>query len=56
MPPDEMAEIPADPADPLDGETPESVRKGLADWLWVPLLTVAVAAAVVAIGRATFVA
>ncbi len=55
MPPDEPG---LDPADTLGEDPSEMVaqRSGLADWLWVPLLTAAIAAGLFAIGRATFVA
>jgi len=37
-------------------QPPVSGRAGLPDWVWVPLLTVAILAALIVIGRQTFVA
>jgi hypothetical protein len=49
MPPDEPAEQPV--------EHPSgAARTGLPDWLWMTLLTVAILAALIVIGRGTFVA
>jgi hypothetical protein len=45
MPPDESAEQPV-----------VAGRTGLPDWAWATLLTVAIVAALIVIGRATFVA
>ena len=53
MPPDEK---PALTADADAGAESETDRAGLADWLWVPLLTAAILAALIVIGRDTFVA
>jgi hypothetical protein len=53
MPPEDPVAEPA--AEAID-EPPESDRTGLADWLWVPLLTAAILAVLVLIGRSTFVA
>jgi hypothetical protein len=53
MPPDEPA---ADADETPAAEAPDGPRSGLPDWAWGALLTVAIAAAVIVIGRATFVA
>jgi hypothetical protein len=48
------------PPDPPSGPAPDGPaaarRRGLADWVWAPLLTAAIVAALILIGRATFVA
>lgn len=53
MPPDGAG---SETGDALADEAPETVRSGLPDWAWAPLLTVAILATLVVIGRATFVA
>jgi hypothetical protein len=56
MPPDEAAAAAEPEEDVLAGEVPETVRSGLPDWLWAMLLTGAILATLVVIGRSTFVA
>jgi hypothetical protein len=51
MPPE--AKVPAD--EPAE-QPVVAGRAGLPDWVWAPLMTVAILAALIVIGRATFVA